>query len=282
MNLNNQTTLLSINHHDTEIAYEHSPPTSIGKATVVFLPGLFAGGWMWDAQRRRSAELGYGTISITEAYAKLNLGKDPVTSFRACLETLFDKHQVTEAIICGNSIGGLMAVDYGVSGERPAHVLGSGIPGIGKIELPGIALYRTPTDEDLQLMLEGIFHDHRNIKPDMAGKVADCFNKGNFPNLVKYLLAVRRYPIVANVKRLAGGGVTLVWGDEDRITPKELWHSALAHELTSGAIKLVTIANSGHSPMLENSVAFDGALEAALLARRVVAESRVLRSAERA
>lgn len=242
-----------------EIEYQYTAP--LGSAsTVVFLPGLFAGGWMWRPQAELVASLGYGTLSIVEPYAKLALGAEPIARFRAALELLLERHEILRPLLCGNSLGGLVAIDYGVNGVRDSYVLGSGVPGIGKITLPGIGVNRTPTDADMRTMLEGIFHDHSNIKPEMIGLAASCFDQKHFKNLIKYLLDVRKYAIIDATVALKGR-LTLVWGAQDLITPTELWKQTFKTSIERGDMDFVQIEGCGHSPMLEDAAAFNKHLE---------------------
>lgn len=241
------------------IDYLHTPPHG-SATTVVFLPGLFAGGWMWEPQAKHVASLGYGTVSIVEPYAKLALGAEPINRFRGALESILERHKVARPLLCGNSLGGLVAVDYGVNGTRDSYILGSGVPGIGKITLPGIGVNRTPTDADMRTMLEGIFHDHRNIKPEMIGLAASCFDQKHFKNLIKYLLDVRKYPVIEATVALRQR-LTLLWGAQDLITPTQLWKQTFKASIARGDMDFVEIDGCGHSPMLEDPVAFNKHLE---------------------
>lgn len=243
-----------------EIEYQHTPPLG-SAATVVFLPGLFAGGWMWQPQAEHITSLGYGALSIVEPYAKLALGAEPINRFRAALELLLERHDIERPLLCGNSLGGLVAIDYGVNGARDSYVLGSGVPGIGKITLPGIGVNRTPTDADMRTMLEGIFHDHNNIRPEMIPLAASCFDQKHFKNLIKYLLDVRKYPIIDATAALKGR-LTLVWGAQDLITPTNLWRETFKSQIERGDMDFVQIEACGHSPMLEDARAFNQQLEA--------------------
>jgi len=234
-----------------------------GKTTVVFIPGLFAGGWMWSEQSEFVERMGFGTLSISEPFAKLALGSEPIERFRLALEELLQRHDIAKPLLCGNSIGGLVALDYGVNGSRGSYLVASGIPGIGKVALPGIELHRTPSDDDMQLMLEGIFHDHSHIKPYMIGLAKSCFEKAHFKNLLRYLLAVRRYRVVESINRLESR-TSLIWGEEDRITPTALWEQTFRSAICSGDLEFVKLARCGHSPMLEDSASFNRHLEMVL------------------
>ena len=253
---------LSIDCGEARIDYLHRSASS-GKTTVVFIPGLFAGGWMWAEQSKFVERMGFGTLSISEPFAKLALGSEPIERFRLGLEELLQRHDIAKPLLCGNSIGGLVALDYGVNGSRGSYLVASGIPGIGKVALPGIELHRTPSDDDMQVMLEGIFHDHSHIKPYMIGLAKSCFETAHFKNLLKYLLAVRRYPVVESINRLESR-TSLIWGEEDRITPTALWEQTFRSAICSGDLEFVKVARCGHSPMLEDAASFNRHLETVL------------------
>jgi len=151
-----------------------------------------------------------------------------------------------------------------VYGKTPCHTLASGIPGIGKVNLPGLMLQRTPSKEEALIVAQAIFHDQSMISEAMIADALSCFDKRYFIHLLRYLLAVRHYRLTETMQRI-GGDLTLVWGEHDQITPLPAWEQSFAPELLAGAFTLIKIADCGHSPMLEKPDEFNCHLGQALL-----------------
>lgn len=234
------------------------------RPTVLFLPGLFAGAWMWTRAFRYAARQGYNAVAINAPFAKIPvLCKDPIAQFRLGLDGLIAGLGAGALLVCGNSLGGLMALDYAVRGSHACGVLASGIPGIGKVNLPGLMLQRTPSKEEALIVAQAIFHDRSLITEAMLLEALSCFEREHFMHLLRYLLAVRHYPLNDSV-RLLRTRMMLVWGEQDSITPLAPWEDAFAAEIAGGRIEVVRIAQCGHSPMLEKPDEFNRHLARAL------------------
>ncbi|HEY5800435.1 MAG TPA: alpha/beta hydrolase [Burkholderiaceae bacterium] len=240
------------------------PPAA--RATVLFLPGLFAGAWMWTQAFDYAAQRGYRAVAVNAAFAKIPvLCKDPIAQFRAALDGLLSELPTQPLLVCGNSLGGLAALDYAVNGRHPCRVLASGIPGIGKVNLPGLILQKTPSKEEALVVAQAIFHDRTLVSDAMLTDALSCFEREHFAHLLRYLLAVRHYPLLVAIQRLRRP-MTLIWGEQDRITPLGPWEDTLADDIVTGRIAVIRIAACGHSPMLEKPEEFNRHLGSALAA----------------
>jgi 2-hydroxy-6-oxonona-2,4-dienedioate hydrolase len=237
-----------------------------GRPTALFLPGLFAGAWMWTRAFRRAGELGYDAIAIGAPFAKIPvLCKDPIAQFRLGLDALLAELRVGALLVCGNSLGGLMALDYAVRGAHPCRVLASGIPGIGKVNLPGLMLQRAPSREEALIVAQAIFHDRGTITEAMLLDALSCFERAHFTHLLRYLLAVRHYPLRDSMGLLRTN-MMLVWGEQDNITPLAPWEASFAADIAGGRVEVVRVPACGHTPMLEKPDEFNRHLARALSA----------------
>src|SRR5207237_2738703 len=101
-------------------------------AVVTCIPGLFAGGWIWDDTWSSLRAEGLSALRLRDPLAALDAARDPVADSRRVLETLLDGLGVTGSIICGNSLGALLALALARLRPGVVHAVGvSGAPGVG-------------------------------------------------------------------------------------------------------------------------------------------------------
>ena len=179
---------------------------------------------------------------------------------------LFDALQLSGVNLVGNSLGGWIAAEIAVrSTQRLASLTLAGSAGL---YVPGV----TQVDSYLiseEQRLNAFFYDQSKAKemiarvlhPDMedtalknrqtAAKLS-WQPRSHDPHLAKWLHRI-------DVPTL------LIWGDTDRLFPKE--HAKAWQAAIPGA-KLVTIPKCGHVPQIEQPDAFVAALEEFIGARR--------------
>ncbi len=201
--------------------YEYAPPKR-AQAPVVLLPGLFAGGWMWDETR---------------------------------LKRLVDRLELGRVSLCGNSFGALAALDFAVhQPEAVESIVVSGAPGLSPDVNAGIGVPRSVRREDVVELAHKMFHNPARATPAMIDRThAILSERRHVHNVVRALRTARDYRIADALSRLACRSL-LVWGANDAITPAAPWERA-AHAVDRCTFR--TVPRCGHSPMIERPHKFN-------------------------
>ena len=224
-------------------------------SVVTCIPGLFAGGWIWDDTWSSLRAEGLSALRLRDPLAALDAARDPVAESRRVLETLLDGLGVTGSIICGNSLGALLALD--LARLRPGVVRAvvlSGAPGLEDGVNLGIGTPRAATREFVNRLVDVLFYDRSGVTDDMIERTRTVFaDKGRLFNVVRALRAARRYPARAALAALECP-VLMIWGANDGVTPPAEWER-YAGGMARGEFR--AIPDCGHVPMLERPVEFN-------------------------
>lgn len=242
---------------DTEVTYHFHPPGSESTIVIFFL-GLFAGSWMWASACQCLSDAGFGYAAIDPPYAQVAPSiVNMMNVFDPLVEQIENDFIAANLVLSGNSLGGLAAFDYSSRHKGCIPVIASGIPGLGKIELPGLPMHRMPTQDDARVVAAGIFHNSENITQEMIDEALLCFrNRKYLFNTLRYLAAVKTYPLNRNIN-IFKGDLSLLWGANDKITPLDLWLKEFPVLFSSARIQLHEIQDCGHSPMIEQANIFN-------------------------
>jgi pimeloyl-ACP methyl ester carboxylesterase len=179
---------------------------------------------------------------------------------------LFDELKLSGAHLVGNSLGGWIAAEIAVRSTQ--HLASLTLAGSAGLYVPGVEQFDSFLNSEEQ-RLHAFFYDQKKAKEmiarvlgpemeDIALKNRTTTAKlswqprSNDPHLKKWLHRI-------DVPTL------LVWGDTDRLFPKE---HALGFQQAIPNSELVTIPKCGHVPQIEQPEAFVAALEAFIAAER--------------
>ena len=80
-------------------------------APIVQLPGAFAGGWMWEETWTCLRRGGFSVLRLLDAFAVSDHASD-IGPARATVKALLDRVAPARYVLCGNSLGGLVALDF--------------------------------------------------------------------------------------------------------------------------------------------------------------------------
>ncbi|WP_444957093.1 alpha/beta fold hydrolase [Microbulbifer sp. ZKSA002] len=225
---------------------------------IVFLPGLFARGWIWNQVADACRQQGHKITVIEPSIPEIFMGKldSAHEMIRECLQLNGD---MDNNILVGNSMSGLITLDF--AAKHPELVAGlviSGAPGLEELEA-GVSLsdLRGSVPGAANILCERVFRDiNRLPKPDYEKGVADIdtifSTNETFKSVIKWLNISRKYDVHESLEKVRCS-IKLIWGDFDQITPAESWRS-LASEKDN--LDYCEVYDCGHSPMLEKPEAF--------------------------
>ncbi|CPR17302.1 alpha/beta fold hydrolase [Brenneria goodwinii] len=214
---------------------------------VIFLPGLFAGGWIWDSVIKSVVERGYSAIVFKDAIP-MAFGSGYKKAKDALNEVIASCDEAPYLV--GNSLGALIAMHY--ASENMAKIKGlvmSGAP--GQIEADaGVSLseLRTGDTQYARALMSNVYFDKTKVPQRGVDEISRLFSDHEIhKNIVRWLSFSRKYDVPATLNAMTVP-THFIWGKEDLITPIEPW-VVLADQLDH--VTMSIIANCGHSPMLE-------------------------------
>jgi pimeloyl-ACP methyl ester carboxylesterase len=234
--------------------YDYAPHGR-ADASVVLLPGLFAGDWIWDAANRRLREEGFGVLRLLDPLAVFDWGADRIDALRAALRAVLDARSVERSTLCGNSLGGLVALDFARHHpDRVESLVVSGAPGLEPDVTLGFGVPRRPTRELVGRLAEMLFHDPGCVTEDMIQRTIELLSeRRHLGNIVRALKTARAYRVHDTLPEVRCP-VLLLWGQNDRVTPAADWEP-WARRLPN--FEFQTIPECGHSPMIERPDVFN-------------------------
>ncbi len=225
---------------------------------IVLLPGLFAGAWIWKPAWDHLTALGYSVLQVAEPFAAWDTKAASIEVLRRMMIETLDENGIARAILCGNSLGALAALD--MARHHPDRVKGivmSGCPGLS--ETPSLGLRRSGdmSRHNADYIADRLFYDRTAIPEEMIEKsYAVALDRRCAMNMLRYVLAIRKYDV-----RVCLAGIqcdiSMVWGEHDRIAPVEDWEENL-HLLAHATLH--KLAHCGHSPMIERPEEFNAIL----------------------
>lgn len=218
---------------------------------IVFLPGLFASGWIWNNVAKDCKKFGH-EITVIEPSIPEIFGGSLKNAHSIIQDCLYQKKE--PAILIGNSMSGLIALDF--ASQHPDEVEGliiSGAPGLDELEA-GVALadLRKGCPESADILGSRVIYDKSNLpeKDYMKGvcEIQKVFaSTDTFKCIIKWLNISRKYQVLNALPNIKCP-IQLLWGDHDLITPSASWITLSKQYET---ISYAEVENCGHSPMLE-------------------------------
>ena len=182
---------------------------------------------------------------------------------------LLDELKLNGVHLVGNSLGGWIAAELAVRNSR--HLASLTLAGSAGIDVPGVAQLDSFLVSDEE-RLRQFFYDPKKAEA-MIARVLDPKQEDialrNQATVAKLVWQPRSHdPHLIKWLHRIDVPTLLIWGDTDRMFPKE---HALAFQKTIHGSKLVMIPQCGHVPQIEKPDAFVAALETFLGARKKAA-----------
>ncbi|PJZ00738.1 alpha/beta hydrolase [Bacillus vallismortis] len=221
---------------------------------IVFVSGLFAGNWIWEDTISYISKTEY---SIIQQLDPLSAYGGKISDLREKLLGFFNDSIDSKAVIVGNSLGGLLAMELAsLIPEKVAAIVASGAPGMGSINL-GIGPPKKGSKEEskewFRNLSEQLFVDQNCVNDKQLELLSEFFsNRRSFINMVRLAKEADRYDAKLLLPKIECPTLML-WGDQDKVSPIEPWEKSLT---LNPQIQLQVIENSGHSPMMEKPKEF--------------------------
>jgi 2-hydroxy-6-oxonona-2,4-dienedioate hydrolase len=236
--------------------------------TLVLLPALFVGDWLWDETWNALNNDGWPTIRFDQAVSTIDR-KTARSINRIAGSILQTCRQFTSGplAVCGDSLGGLICFEFAKSYRADtAGIVASGAPGLNlKVTnfardiAKGVRSPREFADKFIHMLL----HDPEQYDIDKEryqSVVDELAKKENFESMLGALAAIRAYEVKKLLPTLDAPCLFL-WGKYDQITPVEPWEEAVKHMKDA---RLAVFDDCGHAPMWEKPDEFNGELLAFL------------------
>jgi len=179
---------------------------------------------------------------------------------------LIEQLKLKNVHLVGNSLGGWIAAEIAVRSTK--HLASLTLAGSAGLHVPGVAQIDSFMVSDEQ-RLHHFFHDPKKAK-EMVARVLDSAMEDialkNRATVAKLSWQPRSHdPHLAKWLHRIDVPTLLLWGDTDRIFPKE---HALAYQRSIPNAKLVIVPDCGHVPQIEQPDAFVAAFESFVDGRR--------------
>jgi len=182
--------------------------------------------------------------------------------------------ELPPAIVCGNSLGGHVALELALS--CPGWVEGlilTGSSGLFERSFTGHVPHQ-PTRAYVRERMEEIFYDPSLVTPEWVESIRRIVTtRRTALRVLQVARAAKRHNLEERLHQIRVPTL-LVWGKDDRITPTDV--AERFHARIRGS-QLVYLPNCGHAPMLERPEAFNAAVGDWLVetrARRAIAGGR--------
>ncbi len=169
------------------------------------------------------------------------------------VKLFFDKLGLKSAFLCGNSLGGQVAIDFCLRyPERADGLAITGSAGLYERSLAG-GKYPTPTPEFVRERVAEVFYDDRFVTDELVEEIVQMLADRKYRKfLIQLAKASRNCNLESELSDLKLPTL-LVWGRDDEITPP------FVGEQFCGAIanaQLKFIERCGHSPPIEQPEQF--------------------------
>jgi pimeloyl-ACP methyl ester carboxylesterase len=219
---------------------------------VVFLHGLFGTNEHWEPTLHA---LGSTHRALALALPIFELPPDDlsVAGLRRHVEGFLEAERLGPAVVVGNSLGGHVALDLAL--HAPARVRAlvlAGSSGLLERSFTRGVPHR-PSAAFVREKMAEVFHDPSLVTPQWVDAIRDALGRRSYAlRVLRVSRSARRYNLEARLGEIRCPTL-LVWGLEDRITPREVALRFL-QGLPQATLRL--IPECGHAPMIERPETF--------------------------
>jgi pimeloyl-ACP methyl ester carboxylesterase len=219
---------------------------------VLCLHGLFGTSEHWEPTLEALAP-GCRAMALTLPIFETPPDDLSVTSLRAHVEAFLDAERVPPAVVVGNSLGGQVALDLALHApERVRALILTGSSGLFERSFTR-GVPHPPSTEFVREKMTEVFHDPAMVTPEWVEAIGSSVSRRSYAlRVLQVSRSARRYNLENRLHEIRCPTL-LVWGIEDRVTPRDVAIRFL-ERIPSARVRLVP--ECGHAPMLECPDAF--------------------------
>lgn len=227
-----------------------------GDTPVILLHGLFGTPDNWKPVMEELADDYYFfalQFPIDHGEGRSHQEFSGVKELTDCVEELIDQLQLDRSIVCGNSLGGQVAVDYALRcPDKVDRLIITGSAGLFERSLSDGKRPQINRDIVRQRVNE-VFYDERHSTDQLVDGIYRMLTDRRY---VRFLIRVAKATRDRNMKEELGQlamPTLIIWGRNDRITPP-----SVAEEFHEGIpnARLVFLDECGHAPPIEQPSQF--------------------------
>jgi len=232
-----------------------------GPNAVLFLHGLFGTPDHWQVMMDRLADR-YRVIApqlpIDPHPDRRKKGMKTIGDLTDFVTRLVTQLGLDSFVICGNSLGGLVAIDYCLQNpEKASGLVLAGSAGLFE-RSPIKGLRSRPTKAFVRETISGILHNDSLLTDELVDQWHSALNNRDY---VRFILRASRATRDRCVEDELGNlklPTMIVWGSNDEITPPATGQEF--QRLIAGS-RLTFIDDCGHAPNWERPAEFASLLD---------------------
>lgn len=232
-----------------------------GSRTVVFLHGLFGTPNHWRTIMQDLSEsyrLVAPQLPVDKQPGRRSKGVSSIAELTNHIEALIDDLGLDNFVMCGNSLGGLVAIDYCLRHpDRARGLVLAGSAGLYERSLTNGARPK-PTREFVRSVVSDILYDQSLVTDEL---VEEWYASIQDRDYARFVLRISRATRDRCVEEELGNlrlPTMIVWGRNDEITPPDVAETFRSR--IDGA-QLRYIDDCGHAPNLERPQIFADVLQ---------------------
>ena len=232
-----------------------------GEPAVLFLHGLFGSPSHWLPIMRDLASQ-YRVVApqfpVDHHPNRRDSGMQSISDLTDYVELIIEELGLHQVVVGGNSLGGLVAIDYCLRNpDRSEGLVLTGSAGLFENNLAG-NWRRKMTKEYIRARVCEILYNEELATDELVDGIHQDFLDRNYVRfIVRVARATRNHTVKDELARLKLPTL-IVWGKNDTITPPEVAEEFRDRIENS---QLVYIDHCGHSPNLEHPQEFSRILQ---------------------
>ena len=218
-----------------------------GKPPVLLLHGLFGALSNWDDMIPEAKKF-CNPIALQFPILTGHRSEVKVKALAAYAEYLIRQRDLGPVILCGNSLGGHVAMRICLAAPELVDCLVlSGTSGLYEHSVDALPV--RPSAQYLREHMGRVFHNQDFVTDERINEVLEILSKRmNHLNLIHAARSAKRDNLI-NLLGEIKVPTLLLWGEDDQVTTMEVAKAFNTHIPNS---ELITIKNCGHAPMIEH------------------------------
>jgi len=227
-----------------------------GDKNILFLHGLFGSPQHWSGIMQGLAS-DYRSLApqlpIDRQGNRRKEGAKTIGDLTSLIESTINRTGLEQFVLCGNSLGGLIAIDFAL--RHPNRVLGLVLAGSAGLYERSLTKGEKPkpTREFVRSVISDIFYDERLINDALVDEWYDLIQDRDYARFILRISRATRDRCVVDELDQLTMPTLIVWGRNDEITPPSVAEQFQA-QIRGAELKFID--QCGHSPNLEQPEAF--------------------------